>query len=109
MDRRRAQVAENEVRFRHINERLGRALQGVVEAEEPVEFVCECGHARCTDPVPVTAAQYERVREDARDFLVMAGHEIPDAEAVIARCRGYNVVRKDGEAASYAREHDPRG
>ena len=108
MDRRRARIAENEVRFRDINERLRQSLAGVVAADDRVDFVCECGAARCTEPLPVTTAQYERVRMDGRDFLVRTGHEIPDVEAVVARCDGYSIVRKTGDAVPYVRDHDPR-
>jgi hypothetical protein len=53
-------------------------------------------------------AQYEAVRADARDFVVRAGHEIPDAEAVVARLDAYSVVRKGGDTVAYVRERDPR-
>ncbi len=108
MDRRRERVAENEVRFRDINERLRGGLVGVVDQDESVDFVCECGHGHCTTPIAITTAQYEAVRSDARDFVVRAGHEIADVEAVIARCDGYSVVRKAGDAVPFVREHDPR-
>jgi hypothetical protein len=109
MDRRRARVAANEVRFRDINERLLAGVQGLVAAEELVDFVCECGHSQCTMAIGLTTSQYEAVRTDARDFVVRAGHEIPDVESVVARLDGYSVVRKRGDAVAYVREHDPRG
>jgi hypothetical protein len=56
----------------------------------------------------LTPADYERVRADPRRFVVVAGHEVPDAESVVERHPGYLLVEKVGEAASVAEELDPR-
>jgi hypothetical protein len=108
MDRRRARIAENEVRFRDINERLRQGVEALIAADEAVDFVCECGQAACTLSVPLTTSQYESVRTDARTFVVREGHEIPDVEAVVANLDGYSVVRKHEDAAPYVRARDPR-
>jgi len=55
---------------------------------------CECADATCSEPVRVTRAVYERVREDPMLFLVGPGHDVPGAEDVVERTDGYWIVRK---------------
>lgn len=91
-------IAENEARFRAINERMERDLEGVVDApDELLEFVCECGLLTCATPVRQTLAEYRRVHEDDTRFAVVAGHEIEDVEDVIERHERYWVIRKHPE------------
>lgn len=87
-------IVRNEARFRDINDRLEAGLRTLVGDDEAVSFVCECGNAVCEETVSLTFAAYEEVRADDRSFVVLAGHEIPDVEDVVARNDGHNVVRK---------------
>ena len=102
-------ITENEIRFREINERLRDSLVDVVAADEILEFVCECGNGTCTAPVRLTLDEYEAVRQDARHFAVLAGHERPEAETVVERRDRYSVVEKQGPTVPIVRAHDPRG
>ena len=99
MDARKRLIAENESRFREINERLGHDLGRLPPDDETTEFVCECGKIDCAVPVSLKLPEYRRVRQDAMCFVVCPGHEIQDAEDVIARTDRYVVVRKHAEAA----------
>ena len=108
MPDRRRRIAENEVRFREINERMRSSLAGVIDPDEILEFVCECGDGACREPVRLTLDEYDAVREDARRFAVLTGHEIPDAETVVACHERYTVVEKDGPAVPFVRATDPR-
>ncbi len=99
MDPRKRRIAENESRFREINDRLGRDLAGLPSDGEQVPFVCECGMLDCTDSVELTLDEYSRVRQDAMCFAVIPGHQIEDTEDVIARTERFVVVRKHAEAA----------
>jgi hypothetical protein len=57
----------------------------------------------------VPSVEYERVREDARHFLVAPGHEIPDVEVVVERNEAYYVVEKSApDAERVAEATDPR-
>jgi hypothetical protein len=58
--------------------------------------------------LPLTIVEYEAVRSDPRQFIVAPGHELPEIEAVVARNRAYQVVLKEGEAAEFVAERDPR-
>jgi hypothetical protein len=108
MDPRARRIAENEGRFRRINERLEADVRAAAAGPDPVDFVCECGDARCTAPVPLTLAEYEAVRRDSRTFAVVPGHEIEDVEDVIAHEERYYVIRKDPEAGPVVDRTDPR-
>jgi hypothetical protein len=45
-------------------------------------------------PIEVDRATFEAVRENPLRFLVVSGHEQPDAEFVIERHSGYLIVEK---------------
>jgi hypothetical protein len=102
-------IAEIEIRFREINERMRSSLARVVARDELLEFVCECGHGSCTDAVRLTLDEYDRVREDARHFAVVPGHEIEGVETVVEQCERYAMIEKEGPTVPLVRETDPRG
>jgi hypothetical protein len=99
MDDRTRRIAENEARFRAINDRLNADLERLEITGGVVEFVCECGLAECADPVSVTTEEYAGVRADPMCFLVVPGHEIPDTESVVETAARFVVVRKHEESA----------
>ena len=108
MDGRARRIAENESRFRGINERLRDDLRSLPDIEEPVEFVCECGRVDCAEAVSLTLAEYEAARAGSLDFVVVPGHQIPDVEDVVGINDRYARVRKHPEAAPVVTESDPR-
>jgi hypothetical protein len=105
---REQQLAENEVRFRALNERLRDGSGTWSPGEGSLELVCECGDENCTQAIRLTARDYESVRGDETQFVVTPGHERPVIEDVVATRGGWIVVRKRGEAAELAAETDPR-
>ena len=109
MKARDRQVAENEVRFRALNERL-RASGGAGRgATGMLSLVCECGDEDCTMAIRLTPGEYESVRAEETQFAVVPGHVRPEVEDVVSGTAGWVVVRKRGEAAEIAAETDPRG
>jgi hypothetical protein len=58
--------------------------------------------------IEVTRRQYEAVRQNPRQFLVVPGHEATDIATVAERHSSYLVVEKTGDAAEIAAEQDPR-
>jgi hypothetical protein len=58
--------------------------------------------------VSATLEEYEAVRGDPNRFLVLAGHELPGVEDVVATTERYVVVSKLGVGATVAEEADPR-
>ena len=100
LDARKRLIAANEARFREINERLNTDLGALsLDEGETTDFVCECGKVECAMTVPLTLDEYKHARDDAMLFVVLPGHEIPDAEDVLVRTDRYFVVRKHAEAA----------
>ena len=102
-----ARLAHNESVFRSINERI-EAGAWPAPPSELVAFRCECAALGCNLLLEATLADYEAIRADARLFLVVPGHEVPEIETVVAREAGYIVVRKVGEAGEVAEATDPR-
>jgi hypothetical protein len=105
---RERRIAENESRFREINERLETDLRRIPDDGECTDFVCECGSASCTDPVPLLRDEYEHVRFDPLTFVVVPGHELPDVEDVLFSGERYAIVRKHAPTAPLVENTDPR-
>lgn len=108
MDAREERLARNETLFRSVNENIEQAAASGQIDEHVFEFFCECSNLDCTLLLPLTLSEYERVRADPTQFLVAPGHELPEIEIVVARRGAYQVVVKEGEAARFVAEHDPR-
>jgi hypothetical protein len=62
----------------------------------------------CHDHVRVTGEEYEAVRADARRFIVVPGHELPQAETVVERHKQYFVVEKHEEVRDLVERMDLR-
>jgi hypothetical protein len=103
---RKTRIARNENAFRALNESLGASVHQGRPESELAGFVCECGNPDCDAPVRVPLPTYEAVRADAQLFILVTGHDAPDAEDVVAEREGYVIVRKhDDVAGIVARGH----
>ena len=106
-------AAKNEALFRDVNERI-RALSedlALDGAQDVLDgLVCECADSACIERLgQLSVAEYEALRRDALQFIVMPGHVDLEIESVRKRTPGYWVVRKaEGAAADVARESDLR-
>jgi hypothetical protein len=109
---REVRLAQNETLYRDVNERVAEIATRFLEDERhslPVEFICECGTADCTEPISMTLADYEAIRGESTRFVIVPGHELPEIETVTLRHTAYFVVEKhDNDAQEIARERDPR-
>jgi hypothetical protein len=101
-------LAENEARFRAVNELLEQRSLQAGGGEEPIEFLCECGDADCAQPIRLTVAEYEWLRSDPERFAVVPGHESEVEGEVVWDEGRFRVVEKSGVAAAVARDTDPR-
>lgn len=108
MTDREQRIAQNESRFRDINERLERDLDQLPDDGGSVEYVCECGRASCAQPVTLLRDEYEHVRGDARTFVIVPGHQFEDVEDVLAETERYAVVRKKPPTHPLVEATDPR-
>lgn len=107
-DPRAIRIAENESRFRAVNDRLEDELEQFAEPGERLHFVCECGKDACRERLALSVEAYEAVRADSRWFAVVAGHQLPDVEDVVADHGDYVVVEKHPETSPIVRALDPR-
>lgn len=101
-------MAENEVRFRALNERLRECAAAWEGHEGVLSIVCECGDEDCITPIRITPGEYESVRVGEVQFAVVSGHVHPEVEDVVSEQKGWALVRKRGEAAAIAAATDPR-
>jgi hypothetical protein len=108
MDEREVRIARTEALFRDVNERIAESAQRFNSDE--AEFVCECADPECTERVHATLDEYEQVRTDATQFLLIQGHEDTRIERVVDRPRRrFAVVRKSNEiVARTVRRLNPR-
>jgi len=100
-------ISRNEVLFREVNEQI-EDLQSGEGVEGRFDFLCECADKDCVETVSLTLLEYEAVRSEATQFVVLPGHEVPDIERTVQSGDRYSIVRKEGEAAEVAEAHDPR-
>ena len=87
-------IARTESLFREVNERIAESAERF-DADE-TKFVCECADPTCTHRVEATLDEYNRVRQDGANFLLVNGHEDERIEA---------IVRVDGDRAVVAKRH----
>ena len=73
-----------------------------------IGFVCECGQLECSRLIELTTPEYERVRSDSCQFVVIKGHEIPWVENIVDQNDRYAVIRKFDDVAELVLETDPR-
>lgn len=100
--------AEIQAFYRDVNERIA-GISRKLDADGPLEILCECGTAGCTERVRLEPEQYEDLRAHATHFAVLDGHQDRSVEHVVGSHDGFLVVANYGVAASIARRTDPRG
>jgi hypothetical protein len=103
----RERIASNEAFFRQINESVEWDYSAT-DYPGLIGFLCECGHAECSDTVELSRREYERVRRSPRRFAIVAGHEIPGVEDVVERHERYAVLEKRGDVTDLVERTDPR-
>jgi len=107
---REERIGLNEAVFREVNERIEGLAETFDLKTQSLDLICECGDATCVERISMTPAEYEQIRSEANQFAVHPGHDYPDVESIVARLKGYDIVRKKkGVAAQIAEQTDPRG
>lgn len=99
-------LAQNEILFRLVNERLAAANGGAAETE--LDVVCECSSRDCRRKMTIARAEYEWLRQHPLRFVVLPGHEAPAVEDVVERHVGYLIVEKHAETHRQVAAADPR-
>lgn len=91
---REKRLAHNEVLFREVNERIAELAGGW---DHGFHILCECANTGCEERLIIPIAQYERIREHSRWFLIVPGHTVPEIEDVVERNDAYDVVEKHAD------------
>ena len=108
-DDRARRVGLNEAIFRQVNEQIRDLNRDFGLEQGTMAVICECGNSDCTERLELLIKEYERIRGDARLYVIAKGHEIPSVETVVEQNENYDVVQKDeGEPAELSRRLDPR-
>ncbi|HKN63255.1 MAG TPA: hypothetical protein VJV76_02880 [Gaiellaceae bacterium] len=109
MSDRARRVGLNEAIFRQVNEQIRGLNRDFGTEQGTMTVICECGNSDCTERLEVLVSDYERIRGDARLYVIARGHEIPSVETVVEQNETYDVVQKDeGEPAELSKTLDPR-
>jgi hypothetical protein len=110
MTSREERIARNEALFREVNERIKQVRAGTHDPglRDTFAILCECGDQNCIEEIQVTPQEYEQVRADPRQFLIVPGHGVPDVEEIVDAGEGFEVARKHEEEAEIAERTDPR-
>jgi hypothetical protein len=105
---REGRIAKNEAIAREINEGIEEAMSSK-SADRSVRMLCECGRPECERVIAISLAEYEDARRDARRFVVVGEHVMPDIETVVEDTGRYVIVQKrEGTPAEMADSTDPR-
>jgi hypothetical protein len=104
---REERLAENEALFRAANERMADWEEQHVQSQTE-HYYCECSNPECHEMVLLREADYVKVRADARQFVIVPGHEVPDVETVIEQHEAWAIVEKPPELDEKLERLDPR-
>src|SRR6476659_798502 len=69
MDERERRMAQNEVLFREVNERV-KDIAAKLGDDGGYEYFCECANKDCTFRISMRLADYERLRSDPKQLVV---------------------------------------
>jgi hypothetical protein len=85
-------IARTESLFRGVNERIAESAERF--GSDDASFVCECADPTCTHRIRAELADYEAVRADGAQFLLVEEHIDEDVERVVERRPGFTIVEK---------------
>ncbi len=103
IDERERKAARNQALLREVNDRITElALAPAADRDTMHELLCECYDTTCIEPLTMSVAEYDAIREHPRRFPVKRGHILPDVEDILETHDRYMVVEKTGEAGEIA-------
>ena len=94
MGRSEEQAERNERLFREANDRIAARRAELAAVAGATPFLCECEDERCSAIVGLTPEEYERIRADERQFVIVEGHPTR-GEPTGFEGAGWLCVRKD--------------
>ncbi|MCW2927048.1 MAG: hypothetical protein JWM86_1016 [Thermoleophilia bacterium] len=101
-ERQQRRVAENQARFRAMNEQARRAVDAFEPDTDHYSMMCECALTECDEMIEVSRTEYDEVRSNPGWFLVLPDHYLPGAEAIIDRTDSRWIVELRGAGRDVA-------
>lgn len=108
VDERDRRLAENEALFREVNDRVNESASRLGDPDMGYQYFCECANKDCTFRIVMKRDEYESVRDDPKQFVVLPDHYTPEIEVLVVESETFWVVRKLGEEGDYVADLDPR-
>jgi diguanylate cyclase (GGDEF)-like protein/putative nucleotidyltransferase with HDIG domain len=80
----------------HSNQERSRASNGQPPTTDDghLELGCECANSTCVERVRITPEELGVARAHQRRFVVVDGHEVPEADRVVARTPRFVLIEK---------------
>ena len=101
-------AAANQSIFREVNERLQDLATAFQDAARRATFACECADVQCVEQLELSLDEYEAIRSEPNQFVVLPDHVYLDVERVVSENERFVAVAKIGRGATIAAEADPR-
>jgi hypothetical protein len=86
---REERVVQTEEFFRDVNDVIART-----RGSNGSSFLCECANPFCNVTFEMSGHDLQTLHSTPGDYVVLAGHDIPDLEQVVQSQNGYAIVRK---------------
>jgi hypothetical protein len=102
---REVKAAQNQLMFRHVNERIRELGEQVLDSVFDLDFACECDDPACTKMLEMPIQEFIEIDQTTNRFIFLPGHEDNAVEDVVATNDRYLIVAKRGAGADYVREH----
>jgi hypothetical protein len=102
--------AQTQSIYREVNERVVEISEQRPLYAPAHDAICECAKPECSEPIAITAEEYERVRAHGTWFAVAPSehHVFPEIERIVDKNQGFWIVEKVDGAGAVAEELDPR-
>lgn len=113
-------MIENEVVFRHHNERVQKNFQEIKQLareanqeylvrddDTALHFYCECSDENCRQRVQMKPTVYTKIHKRRNCFVLISGHDVKRIERVIQKEKHYWVVEKFVKLPETVRELQP--
>jgi hypothetical protein len=83
--------------YREVNRRVRQVAESYV-ADQPIDFLCECGEGACTASIELTKAQADPILSQSESAMIATEHaESPNGQRVLAENGRFVVVDLWGE------------
>ena len=102
-------AARHRTLVRDCNEQINATSDRADQPDGTHRFHCECDDRACLETVSLTESEYESVRASPTRFLIMADHENPQIEHLVAENARFAIVETlPGASSRIALRSNPR-